>query len=149
MMIACRASPAISSAASRRCSSQATGLRLLRQRLLLQQFRLFFFSGPDPERAGLVDRLNRPGGNATGISIFTTGLGPKRLEILRELVPSAALIAFVVNPDNASTRAQVEEVTAAAKAVGQQIVVLTAGTEQQIDQVFQSIAQRKVNMVGF
>jgi putative tryptophan/tyrosine transport system substrate-binding protein len=71
---------------------------------------LVFTSGEDPVKEGLVSSLNRPGGDTTGIYVFTVGLGPKRLEILRELVPSAAIIAFLVNPKVASTEFQLKDV---------------------------------------
>src|SRR5262249_28862655 len=59
---------------------------------------IVFVTGGDPVKLGLVERLNRPNGNATGISIFVNGLGPKRLQLLREVAPDAKLIAFIVNP---------------------------------------------------
>jgi putative ABC transport system substrate-binding protein len=73
---------------------------------------LVFASGLDPVADKLVESLNRPGGNATGMSIFTAQLGPKRLALVRELLPNPSLIAFVVNPNTASTPSQVKEMEA-------------------------------------
>jgi putative ABC transport system substrate-binding protein len=75
---------------------------------------LVFTSGEDPVKEGLVSSFNRPGGDTTGIYVFTVGLGPKRLEILRELVPSAAIIAFL-DPKVASTEFQLKDVQDAAR----------------------------------
>ena len=68
---------------------------------------IVFTSGLDPVQLGLVARLNRPGGNATGVSLFTAELGPKRLGLVRELLPKPGTIAFVVNANNATTPFQV------------------------------------------
>src|SRR5438132_384626 len=61
---------------------------------------IVFFNGSDPVRLGLVASLNRPGGNVTGLTNYTFGLVAKRLELLRELVPQAVTIGFLINPDN-------------------------------------------------
>jgi len=76
-------------------------------------------SGFDPVQIGLVASFNRPGGNATGVSLLTTALGPKRLGLLRELLPKPGTIAFLVNPNSARTPYQMQEMEAAAQAVGQ------------------------------
>jgi putative ABC transport system substrate-binding protein len=108
---------------------------------------IVFSSGLDPVRSGLVQSFNRPGGNATGFGIFTTELGPKRLEILRELVPSARLIAFLFNPGAETAAFQSKEILAAAESIGQQILILNAGSEGQIDQAFSIISERRVGAV--
>jgi putative tryptophan/tyrosine transport system substrate-binding protein len=106
-----------------------------------------FAYGGDPVESGLVASLNRPSGNLTGVGIFTIGLGPKRLGLLRELVPSARLIAFFVNPNSGSAALQVKELQTAAQAVGQEILVLNAGTEDEINQAFATLVQRKVGAI--
>ena len=88
---------------------------------------IVFTSGFDPVRLGLVASFNRPGGNATGVSLLTTDLGPKRLGLLRELLPKQGTIAFVVNPNSASTPYQIQEIQAAAQAVGQPLLVVSVG----------------------
>ena len=73
-----------------------------------------FTTGGEPVRAGLVASFNRPSGNATGVSVFTTALEPKRIELLRELVPNAALIGVFLDPSFAGADIQLREVEAAA-----------------------------------
>ena len=77
---------------------------------------IVFTSGGDPVQQGLVASFNRPGGNATGVSLLTIELGPKRLELVRELLPKPGMIAFVVNANSSSTPFQVREMQAAAQA---------------------------------
>jgi putative ABC transport system substrate-binding protein len=108
-----------------------------------------FAIGLDPVKLGLVASLNRPGGNATGVSIFTTELGPKRLGLLRELLPKPGTIAFVVNPNSDSTPLQIQEMEAAAKAVGQPLTVVHVGTKEQADQAFAAIAERKIGAIVY
>ena len=105
---------------------------------------IVFTSGVDPVQLGLVASFNRPGGNATGVSLLTTELGPKRLGLVRELLPKPGTIAFVVNPYSSSTPFQVKEMQAAAQAVGQPLLVVEAGTEEQVDKAFAMMAERKV-----
>jgi ABC-type uncharacterized transport system, periplasmic component len=105
---------------------------------------LVFTSGEDPVKEGLVSSFNRPGGDTTGIYVFTVGLGPKRLEILRELVPRAALIAFLVNPKVASTEFQLKDVQDAARAIGQQIEIFAANSESELNVAFDKMARSKV-----
>ena len=105
---------------------------------------IVFTSGLDPVQIGLVASFNRPGGNATGVSLFTTELGPKRLGLLRELLPKPGTIAFVVNPNNTATPFQVQEMQAAAQAVGQPLLVVSVGTEEQVDKAFATMAERNV-----
>jgi putative ABC transport system substrate-binding protein len=101
-------------------------------------------SGPDPVRFGLVPSLNRPGGNITGVTLFTTTLVTKRLELLRELVPTVALIAFLVNPNNPRAGSDTQEIEAGARALGQQIIVLKAGDDRDLEAVFAALAERRV-----
>jgi putative ABC transport system substrate-binding protein len=106
---------------------------------------IVFSSGDDPVRIGLVARLNNPGGNATGISVFTTQLGAKRLELLRQILPKLGPIAFVIDPNNSSSLLQVKEMQTAADALSQTLVVLNVGTERAADEAFATMAQRKVS----
>jgi ABC-type uncharacterized transport system substrate-binding protein len=108
---------------------------------------IVFTSGDDPVRHGLAKSLSHPGGNATGIYVFTTQLGPKRLSLIRELLPKPGLIAFVVNPNSTSTPSQVGEMQASAEALGQALLVLHAGTEREVDEAFATMAQQKVSAV--
>jgi len=104
---------------------------------------IVFSTGADAVQLGLVESMNRPNGNATGVSVFVTQLAPKRLQLLREVVPDARLIAFVVNTNSASGPPQIREMQAAAQAIGQQILVLNASTEREVDEAFTTIAERK------
>ena len=92
-----------------------------------------FTSGSDPVKDGLVSSLNKPGGRVTGAIVFTTSLGPKRLELLRELIPASQLIAFLVNPRSDIADMQVKEVDRAAEAIGQKLVILNASTDREIE----------------
>ena len=105
---------------------------------------IVFTSGFDPVRLGLVASFNRPGGNATGVSLLTTDLGPKRLGLLRELLPKQGTIAFVVNTNSASTPYQIQEMEAAAQAVGQPLLIVSVGTEEEVDKAFATMAERNV-----
>jgi len=110
---------------------------------------IVFTTGDDPVQLGLAASLNKPGGNATGVHLFTTSLGPKRLGLLREFLVRPGLIAFVVNPVSGITPPQVEEIQAAAKALGQPLVVMEAGTPVEIDAAFAKMAQDGVKGVLF
>jgi putative ABC transport system substrate-binding protein len=105
---------------------------------------IVFTSGFDPVQIGLVASFNRPAGNATGVSLLTTELGPKRLGLLRELLPKPGTIAFVVSANSASTPFQIQEMQAAAQAVGQPLLVVSVGTEYEVDQAFTTMAERNV-----
>jgi len=108
---------------------------------------IVFANGSDPVKVGLVASMNRPGGNATGLSFFTSTLGPKRLELLRELVPGAGTIAFLVNPKNPVTEGDVVALENAARSVGQRIIVVRASTENEIDSAFANIARDEASTV--
>ncbi len=106
------------------------------------------FSGAsDPVRLGLVGSMNRPGGNVTGIHLFVIGLEPKRLEMLRELVPSAGLIAVLLNPRNPEATTQLRAIEDAARAVSQPIQVLNASTDAEIDTAFADLVRERVGAV--
>ena len=95
----------------------------------------------DPVRSGLVASLNRPGGNVTGVSFFAGALGTKRLELLRQLTPNAKPIAVLMNPDTPTTEEERADVQAAAQAIGQQLVILTAASDHDIEIAFTKIVE--------
>jgi len=103
---------------------------------------IVFVTGGDPVKLGFVASLSRPGGNLTGVSYFTTELTLKRLELVRELVPGVAAIAVLSNPANTRTQSDESDIEAAARSVGQRIVILHAGTAGEIDTAFSIMAQQ-------
>jgi putative ABC transport system substrate-binding protein len=102
---------------------------------------IVFTGGADPVQAGLVASLSRPGGNATGVVNIEVELTAKRLELLRELVPTAVLIAVLLNP--AVAERQVVEVERAAQTLGQKILLFNAGSEGEFDAAFAAIVERR------
>ena len=111
-------------------------------RRLTNTIPLVFTSGSDPVGDGLVDRLDRPSGNATGVHAFVTSLSPKRLELLRELVPKARTIAFLVNPTSQVAEMQITQVQEAGRTFGQEIFILNASTDREIEPAFVALVQR-------
>ena len=103
-----------------------------------------FTTGDDPVKAGLVASLSRPGGNLTGVSLFGARLGAKRLALLHELVPAAATIAILLNPKNPDSEDEAKDVQEAARTLGVQILVLNAGTENEIDAAFTKLVEQRV-----
>jgi putative ABC transport system substrate-binding protein len=109
---------------------------------------IVFVTAEDPVRLGLVASLARPGGNLTGVNLFTSEVVAKRLDLLRELVPRAARIAVLVNPtDAASTETTVRDAKAAAAAIGLQIQFLHANTVGEIDSAFETMARDRYDAV--
>jgi putative ABC transport system substrate-binding protein len=102
-----------------------------------------FTLGADPVRLGLVASLNRPGGNLTGVIFLGNELEPKRLEILRVLVPQAATVAFLVNPTNSGNELSTRDMQAAAQRVRQQIIVLGAATADEIETAFARLLEQR------
>ena len=105
---------------------------------------IVFTSGDDPVIAGLVASMNRPGGNVTGVHILFTELETKKLGLLRELMPQAAVIAVLLNPNFPSIETQTRELQSAARALGQPIQIFTAGSERELDAAFKSMWQLRV-----
>src|SRR5215813_216589 len=110
---------------------------------------IVFASGLVPVGDGLVDSLNRPGGNATGISVFTAELGPKRLALARELLPKPGTIAFVVDPQNSTTPIQREEMRTAAESVGQPLLIVEANTDEELRIAFAKMSERNIAAIVF
>jgi ABC-type uncharacterized transport system substrate-binding protein len=105
---------------------------------------IVFTSGADPVEVGLVDSLSRPKGNVTGVSAFLSVLGPKRVELLHELLPAANTIALLANPGNVNIKTDEPEIRAAADGLKQHLEVLTAGTESDLEVAFATMAQHRV-----
>jgi putative ABC transport system substrate-binding protein len=106
---------------------------------------VFTMGDADPVNAGVVASLARPGGNITGISLLGGVLGAKRLEILRELVPSAATIGVLINPENRNVAAEREELRAAIIKGGQKAIVVTSGPSEDIDVAMVKLSQEHVD----
>jgi putative ABC transport system substrate-binding protein len=103
-----------------------------------------FHAGIDPVRAGLVASLNRPGGNVTGVTFFTAALEPKRLGLLRELIPQADLVAVLLNPNYPDANVQLKDVQEATREIGQRALILTATMDTEIDTAFATLAKQRV-----
>jgi putative tryptophan/tyrosine transport system substrate-binding protein len=104
---------------------------------------IVFSAGIDPVGLGFVASLNRPGGNITGVYHFSTGLEAKRLGLLHEMVPKAATIAVLVNPNYSEAENQLRDVQEAAVRLGVQIVVVRANAESDFDAAFSAVVQQK------
>jgi putative ABC transport system substrate-binding protein len=103
-----------------------------------------FTVGGDPVALGLVKSLNRPAGNVTGITQMAVLLDPKRLEVLRELMPGVSVVAVLRNPDNSNAETQVSALEAAARTIGMQLRFVTANSEGEINTAFAALAELHV-----
>jgi putative ABC transport system substrate-binding protein len=110
-----------------------------------QTIPIVFRVGGDPVAMGLVPSLNMPGGNVTGTTTLGVTLGPKRLQVLRELLPTGATVALFSNPRNANAAAEAKEIDAAAKVLGMRLLVLNATSPSELDVAFERIAQENVS----
>src|SRR5262249_54258355 len=108
---------------------------------------IIFVTGADPVDLGLVSTFNRPGAHATGFRFAGRPLATKRLELLRELVPNARLVGFLVKPANPTSLSQLEDIQAAAHALGVALLVRDASSEREIEAALGSFAQKRVNAV--
>src|SRR6266508_4162718 len=107
-----------------------------------------FMVGSDPVGSGLVASLNRPGGNLTGVSDLTVELGPKRLDLLHELVPAAGTVALLVNPTNPNVETATKDLQAAARTIGLKAHVLQASSERDFDAAFASLARLRAGALA-
>jgi putative ABC transport system substrate-binding protein len=105
---------------------------------------IVFQMGNDPIKAGLVASLNRPGGNITGVTNITFALAAKRLELLHQLVPNAAMIGALVDPTNGPSDTQGPDLQEAARALGLQLQLLSASDDQEIDAAFAAIVRQRI-----
>jgi putative ABC transport system substrate-binding protein len=108
---------------------------------------IVFIAALDPVKAGLVASLNRPGGNITGITFIGASLGGKRLELARELVPNVGVIALLTHPRSPDALEELRELQSDAKAIGQQLLVLSATSEDDLESAFASMAQHGVRVL--
>src|SRR5262249_36488700 len=106
---------------------------------------IVFAIGSDPIETGLVDSLNRPGGNVTGATFLSVELGAKRLELLRDFVPKAASIALLVNPHNPNATVQTKEMQAATNALGLQLNILSAASQSNFDSAFATLSRERTD----
>jgi putative ABC transport system substrate-binding protein len=112
-----------------------------------QTIPIVFATNGDPVREGLVASLSRPGGNATGVTIFGSGAVTKRLQLLHELVPKVAAIGFLTNPNNPNAALELNAAQEAARSFGTEIVVLNASSESELETAFQAASQRQVGAI--
>jgi putative ABC transport system substrate-binding protein len=105
---------------------------------------IVFVSGEDPVKFGLVASLNRPGGNITGVNTFNAVLGAKRFELLHKLVPNASVMALLANPNSPTGEPETSETQAVARALGQNLIILNASTESEIDVAFATVVRQRV-----
>jgi putative ABC transport system substrate-binding protein len=120
------------------CTTSAPGLAA---KAATSAIPIVFQTGGDPVQDGLVTSMNRPGGNVTGVSRLSVTIAPKRLELLRELSPTATVIGLLVNPTNPRSELVVQQMEEPARALGLRLHVLKASTEGELDSVFASLAQ--------
>jgi putative ABC transport system substrate-binding protein len=105
---------------------------------------IVFVNGDDPIGSGLVSSISRPEGNVTGLSFYAASLGPKKLELLRELVPRSGVFGVLMNRGNASAETEAANVSVAAKAVKQEVRIVGASSEDDIERAFDTFANEKV-----
>jgi len=103
---------------------------------------IVFASGTDPVKLGLVASLNRPGGNLTGVSLLSSPLLTKQLQLLREVIPTATTIGFLANPDNPNTETRAREMQEAVDVMGLKLVVQPARSEDEFEAAFAAVRQR-------
>jgi len=108
---------------------------------------IVFFIGEDPVEVGLVASLNRPGGNLTGVTTLNTEVGPKRLELMREVLPSAKVMAVLINLNSPNVDGLTNSMQAAARNLGLTPLVVHASAEREFDPLFASLAERRVGAV--
>jgi putative tryptophan/tyrosine transport system substrate-binding protein len=104
---------------------------------------IIFVVGFDPVGAGLVASMNKPGGNATGMTLVSSALGQKRLEVIREIVPKASVIGLLVNPLSPDTAPEIASIQAGAQAMGVRLAMFNASEAREIENAFKDITARK------
>jgi putative tryptophan/tyrosine transport system substrate-binding protein len=104
-----------------------------------------FATGSDPVETGLVASFNRPGGNLTGVTVITNTLWPKRIELLRELLPTTPLIALLVNPTNLAHLSATRELNDVARKLGQEMLILPASVEADFETTFAALVEKRAS----
>jgi putative tryptophan/tyrosine transport system substrate-binding protein len=108
---------------------------------------IVFTGSDDPVRSGLVTSLGRPGGNITGMMLFTSEVEAKKFALLHELIPSARNIAMIINPNNPSSETDIKDVQKAASSVAQQLRIFKATSEQEIDASFEALSRERADAI--
>ena len=108
---------------------------------------IVYIGGNDPVRIGLVSSLSNPGGNVTGVTVLNVEIAAKRLQLLNEVIPTAASIAAILDPATPNLEIDTESLLAAAKALGVQVHILRAGTAAEISAAIETIGQRRLGPV--
>ena len=106
-----------------------------------------FEMGGDPVQLGVVDSLSRPGGNITGVSSLSVDVSPKRLELMREVLPAAAKLTVVANPTSPTANSQLQKLRSAAEALGVRLQVVNASTEKEFEPIFSAVAEEVGGLV--
>jgi putative ABC transport system substrate-binding protein len=112
-----------------------------------QTIPIVFANGGDPVELGLVSTVNRPGGNTTGVTFFNSSLAPKRMELVRELVPKATIVGVLVNPRNPNTEADIKVLQTAGRSVGLDVLIVNAVSDSDFEPAFAVFAQRHVDAI--
>ena len=108
---------------------------------------IVFVGALDPVKAGLVASLNRPGGNVTGVTFIGASLGAKRLELVRELVPNVGVIALLTHPNSPDAVEELQDLNTVAKAIGQELLVVSATSDRDFEAAFASVVQHRAGAV--
>ena len=108
---------------------------------------IVFVAAFDPVQAGLVATLNQPGGNVTGVTLIGARLGGQRLELAREIVPNVGVIAFITNPNSTDASEELRDVQNAARATGQELLVVAATSDRDFEAAFAVIVQRRAQVL--
>jgi putative ABC transport system substrate-binding protein len=127
----------------------AGGTAAVRAKAATATIPIVFSMGADPVKLGLVASLNRPGANLTGTTVLTADLEPKRLQLLHDLIPNAAVFGVVADPAYPDTQSVIADLQAAARALGRQLVVVYAGTDSDLEIAFATLSQQRVDAVMF
>ncbi len=103
---------------------------------------IVFVMGADPVKAGIVQSLNRPGANVTGVTMFSVSLTAKRIQLIRRIVPNSTTVTILVNPNNPDAQAQAENAKQAADAIGERIQIVSASTGEEIDRAIAELSHQ-------
>ena len=125
----------------------APGSSALAAKAATSEIPIVFSVGGDPVQMGLVASLNRPGGTTTGVTSLNVELGPKRVELMRELLPSQTVMALLVNPTNPNARVMEETTLSATRALGLKLYVVRASNERELASIYDEVKRLRTGMV--